>query len=158
MAYASRLLSKTERCYSVTRKELLAVVVFLNHFRQYLLGRKFILRTDHGSLVWLHNFKEPEGQLARWLERLEEFQFEIVHRKGKVHCNADALSRIPSDQHDIVHDEFPVSLVLPTVVVGGRSQEDIKNCQVNDELVGPLYQAKIKGVKPSEQSLKGRDP
>ena len=63
-----RLLSKTERCCSVTRKELLAVVVFLNHFRQYLLERKFILQTDHGSLVWLLNFKEPEGQLARWLE------------------------------------------------------------------------------------------
>ena len=76
--------------------------------------------------MWLRNFKEPEGQLARWLERLEEFQFEIVHRKGKVHSNADALSRIPSDQHDIVHDEFPVSLILPAVVVGGRSSEDIK--------------------------------
>ena len=42
--------------------------------------------------------------------------------------------------------------------MGGRSHEDIKNCQVNDELVGPIYQAKIKGVKPSEQSVKGRDP
>ena len=131
MAYASRLLSKTEWHYSVTHKELLAVVVFLNHFRQYLLGRKFILRTDHGSLVWLCNFKEPKGQLARWLEKLEEFQFEIVHCKGKVHCNADSLSRIPSDQHDIVHDEFPVSLVFLTVAVSGRSQEDIKNCQVS---------------------------
>ena len=148
VAYASRLLSKTERRYSVTRKELLAVVVFLNHFRRYLLERKFILRTDHGSLVWLRNFKEPEGQLARWLERLEEFQFEIVHRKGKVHSNADALSHIPSDQHDIVHDEFPVSFILPAVVVGGRSPEDIKNCQVNDEPIGPIYQAKIEGVKP----------
>ena len=47
---------------------------------------------------------EPEGQLARWLEKLEEFQFEIVHRKGKVHCYANALSRIPSNQHDIVCD------------------------------------------------------
>ena len=99
-----------------------------------------------------------EGQLARWLERLEEFQFEIIHRKGKVHSNADALSRIPSDQHDIVRDEFPVSLILPAVVVGERSPEDIKNCQVNDELIGPIYQAKIEGVKPSEQSIKGQDP
>ena len=84
------------------------------------------MQTDRRSLVWLRNFKELEGQLARWLEKLEEFQFEIVHRKGKVHCYANALSRIPSNQHDIVCDEFLVSLVLPTVVVGGRSQEDIK--------------------------------
>ena len=69
----SRLLSKTERRYFVTCKELLAMVVFLNHFRQYLFGKKFILRTDHGSLLWLRNFKKPEGQLARWLEKLEEF-------------------------------------------------------------------------------------
>jgi len=72
VAYASRLLSKSERRYSVTRKELLAVV-FLNYFRQYLLGKKFTFCTDHGSLVWLCNFKENEGQLARWLEKVEEF-------------------------------------------------------------------------------------
>jgi len=70
VTYASRLLSKLERKYSITCKELLAVVVFLNHFRQYLLGKKFTLRTDHGSLLWLRNFKEPEGQLGRWLEKL----------------------------------------------------------------------------------------
>ena len=154
VAYASRLLSKTERKYSVIHKELLAVVVFLNHFRQYLLGKKFTLRTDHGSLLWLRNFKEPEGQLARWLERLEEFQFEVVHRKGKIHCNADAMSRIPSDQLDNAH----VTVVLPAVVVKGRSQEDIRNCQVNDELVGPIYQAKLEGIRPSERSVKGKDP
>ena len=103
----------------------------------------------------LFRILDPPLHLARWLEKLEELQFEIVHLKDKVYCNADALSRIPSDQHDIVHDEFPVSLVFPTAVVGGRSQEDIKNCQVNDELMGLIYQAKIKGVKPTELSIKG---
>ena len=44
-----------------------------------------------------------------------------------------------SDQHDIVYDECPVSLILPRVVVRGRSQEDIENSQVNDELVGLIY-------------------
>ena len=67
------------------------------------------------------------------------------------------MSRVPSNQHDIVHDEFPVSLILPAVMVGGRSPENIKKCQVNDEVVGPIYQAKIEGVKPSEQSIKGQD-
>ena len=63
IAYASRTLSRPEQRYCVTRKELLAAVKFIHHFRQYLLlGREFTLRTDHSSLVWLHNFKEPEGQ------------------------------------------------------------------------------------------------
>ena len=63
------------------------------HFRPYLYGRKFIVRTDHHALRWLHNFKEPAGQVARWLEQLAEFDYEMVHRQGKQHTNADALSR-----------------------------------------------------------------
>jgi hypothetical protein len=82
VAYASRALSKAERNYSVTRKELLAMVTFTFHFRQYLLGRTFTLRTDHSSLTWLKNFRHPEGQLARWLEKLQEFTFTIQHRAG----------------------------------------------------------------------------
>lgn len=53
IAYASRVLTRPERRYCVTRKELLAVVTFIHHFRAYLLGREFRLRTDHGSLTWL---------------------------------------------------------------------------------------------------------
>ena len=95
IAYASRVLSKAERAYCVTRRELLAVVAFIQHFRAYLLGRHFVIRTDHGSLTWLRSFRNPEGQLARWLEQLQEYDFDIVHRPGCKHLNADALSRIP---------------------------------------------------------------
>ena len=77
VAYGSRLLTKPERRYCVTRRELLAVVTFTKQYRMYL--------------TWLRNFKEPEGQLARWLERLQELDFEIVHRRGKKHTNADAF-------------------------------------------------------------------
>ncbi|KRY98569.1 hypothetical protein T11_17594, partial [Trichinella zimbabwensis] len=44
-------------------------------------------------LHWLRNFKEPEGQVARWLEQLAEYDFNVLHRPGRAHCNADALSR-----------------------------------------------------------------
>ena len=65
VAYASKALSKSERRYCVTRKELLAVVYFTKYFKHYLYGRKFTLRTDHNSLRWLTDFKSPEGQFAR---------------------------------------------------------------------------------------------
>ena len=57
VAYASRTLSKAERRYDVTRRELLAVVSFIHHFRYYLLGKRFTLRTDHEPLKWLFNVR-----------------------------------------------------------------------------------------------------
>lgn len=69
VAYASRVMSKPECNYCVMRRELLAVFVFVQHFRPYVLVIAFTLRTDHGSLRWLQNFKKPEGQLARWIEK-----------------------------------------------------------------------------------------
>uniref|UniRef100_A0A8C9VS90 Gypsy retrotransposon integrase-like protein 1 n=1 Tax=Scleropages formosus TaxID=113540 RepID=A0A8C9VS90_SCLFO len=95
VAFYSRRLSRPEKNYCVTRRELLAVVAGIKHFRPYLYGTRFLLRTDHASLTWLLNFKEPEGQIARWLELLQGYDFEVQHRPGRLHTNADALSRRP---------------------------------------------------------------
>ncbi|CAC5409281.1 Retrovirus-related Pol polyprotein from transposon 297 [Mytilus coruscus] len=70
IAFGSRTLSKTERKYCVTRKEILSVVHFVKSFRHFLYGRTFIVRTDHSSLQRLLNFKNAEGKLTRWLEVL----------------------------------------------------------------------------------------
>ena len=93
ICYGSKKLSKTQRNYCVIRRELLAAITFITEYRHYLLGHSFILRTDHGSLRWLFGFKEPQGQLARWLEVLSQYQFKIEPRAGRLHTNADALSR-----------------------------------------------------------------
>lgn len=103
VAYASRALTKEERRYATTKKELLAMVTFTKFFKHYLLGKQFVLRTDHGSLRWLHNFRDLEGQLARWVEQLANFNYEIVHRPGKQHANADALSRLPAFVEGVVN-------------------------------------------------------
>ena len=55
------------------------------------------MRTDHGSLTWLHRFKDPDGQVCRWLQQLGSYDFKIIHRPGRNHCNADALSRLLED-------------------------------------------------------------
>ena len=93
IAYASKSLSATQRNYCTTMRELLAAVVFIKQFHHYLWGRNFILRTDHASLKWLVNFKEPEGMLARWLSVLSNYDYTVEHRKGTAHVNADGLSR-----------------------------------------------------------------
>ncbi|CAC5392821.1 Retrovirus-related Pol polyprotein from transposon 297,Retrovirus-related Pol polyprotein from transposon 17.6,Transposon Ty3-I Gag-Pol polyprotein,Transposon Ty3-G Gag-Pol polyprotein,Retrovirus-related Pol polyprotein from transposon 412 [Mytilus coruscus] len=97
IGYFSKTFSKSERNYCVNRKELLAIVSAVKNFHHYLYGRSFTVRTDHGSLRWLVNFKNPEGQLARWLETLGayDFQIPVIHRPGRIHSNADALSRRP---------------------------------------------------------------
>ena len=99
IAYGGRALNKSERNYCTTRKEMLALVNFLKHYRHYLLGRKFLVRTDHQSLMWLQNFKDADGQSARWQEILQEYDFTCQHRPGKSHRNADALSRRPLRSH-----------------------------------------------------------
>lgn len=67
IAYGSNTLSRSQMDYCTTYRELLAVVTFVKQFRHYFYGQPFLLRTDHASLIWLKNFKEPEGLLARWI-------------------------------------------------------------------------------------------
>ena len=95
IAYYSKCFSRTERNYCTTRREFLAVVSSIKYFHHYLYGRHFTVRSDHGSLRWLMKFKNIEGQIARWLETLASYDFEIVHRSGRLHSNADSLSRRP---------------------------------------------------------------
>ena len=95
ISFASKSLTKTQRRYCVTRRELLAVVTFIQHFKQYLLGRKFVIRTDHSALRWvLSLFLNPENQLARWIEILSQYDFTVIYRRGIKHSNANFLSRV----------------------------------------------------------------
>ena len=105
IAYFSRALKKVERNYCVTRRELLATVGGVRHFHNYLYGRKFLVHTDHGVLRWLVGFKDLEGQLARWLEILGTYDYEVVYRPGSRHGNADALSRRPCSADEFSHCE-----------------------------------------------------
>ena len=95
--FASAALTPEQRRYCTTRQELLAIVRFTRQFRHYLLGRPFLVRTDHSSLTWLMRFKHIEGQLARWLEELSRYDMTVVHRPGRKHQNADSLSRVPDE-------------------------------------------------------------
>ena len=93
IAYFSKTMIPAEQNYCVTRRELLAVIEAVKHFRPYLYGHEFTLRTDHASLQWLCQRRDPPGQVARWMETLNEFKYRFEHRAGIRHGNADGLSR-----------------------------------------------------------------
>ena len=98
ICYGSRTLSRSEMNYTTTRKELLAIVYFMGYFKQYLLGRRFLVRTDHSALSYLQRAPNLMGQQARWHEKLGDFSFDIVYRSGAKHGNADGCSRIPCSE------------------------------------------------------------
>lgn len=93
ISYLSRSLTRQERNFSTTERECLAVLWAIEKLRPYLEGVPFTVITDHYSLVWLQNLQGPSGRLARWAVRLQQYDFKIVHRKGKNHIVPDTLSR-----------------------------------------------------------------
>ncbi|GBM59103.1 Transposon Ty3-G Gag-Pol polyprotein, partial [Araneus ventricosus] len=166
IAYFSKSLGKPERNYCVTRKELLIIVKSIEHFHHYLYGRKFLLRTDHASLRWLLNFREPEGQIARWIQRLQEYDFEIQHRKGTSHGNADALSRRPckeSSKHCTNAEkkfgmETDISVKVLTTEDAWSSSE-VQKAQLEGPAIRPILEKKLNSEdRPSWQEIAPESP
>ncbi|CAH1253110.1 RTL1 [Branchiostoma lanceolatum] len=163
IAYHSRTLSKAERKYCTTRKELLALVNSVWHFRHYLLGCEFTVRTDHHALKWLMTFKEPENQVARWLETLASFSFTVQHRAGKKHGNADGLSRIPCRQCGL--EDAPTDGVMsvqvasdpPELLVPFAAGQDIKQQQADDPEISPVLLAVESGDETEQPSPLGKE-
>lgn len=110
ISFGSRTLNQHEINYSTIEKELLAIVWGTKMFRHYLYGVKFKIETDHRPLVWLTNFKEPNGRLIRWKIKLSEYNFEIIYIKGKENHVADALSRLPITEN-LRKEEFVNTMI-----------------------------------------------
>lgn len=104
ICYLSQSLTRQQRNYSTTEKECMAVLWAVEKLRPYVEGSHFKVITDHYSLLWLSKLQNPSGRLARWSVRLQQYDFEIIHRKGKEHLVPDALSRSVPVVHNIAVD------------------------------------------------------
>ena len=143
IAFASKVLSKTERNWSVTEREAYAIVWSVNYFRSFLLGNHFKLLSDHKPLCWLRDLKNPAPKLARWILQLEEYDFEVIYKEGKKNANADAMSRLPTDVNlclftldsDLTTDELKAAQhqvpelldIITAVKTGDWTNMDTKN-------------------------------
>lgn len=148
VAYYSRCLSGPEKNYCVTRRELLAVLDSLRHWRHYVSGVDITVRSDHASLTWLRSFKQPEGQLARWLERMAEFNVTLLYRKGSASSNADGLSRRPciGDCSHCLKKEFKESEVTVNSMLVDELNWEVE--QSKDIDLMKLKDWLIQGAKP----------
>ncbi len=136
IAYASRTLNDSECNYSTIEKECLCLVWATKYFRPYLYGRKFNIITDHKPLQWLFSVKEPTSKLLRWRIRLEEFNYQIIYKKGKLNTNADALSRIEIHTKETTENIFDLQKYVEDVT---KNLED-NNHQNNDEIPSTIHE------------------
>jgi len=148
IAFFFRVMNAAQRNYCTTRRELLAVIAGLQHFRHYLVGATVILRTYHYSLTWLLTFKRPEGILARWIET---FDYTVEHRPGRLYSNVDGLSRpfckqcydrpthIPRvdemERADAAVGPWSVNLLE---IAPEMTDDDVARLQDEDEVLGPV--------------------
>jgi len=139
IAYESRKLNDAERRYAASEKEMLAVVHCLRAWRQYLLGSKFVVKTDNSSIC--HFFTQPKlsSKQARWQECLAEFDFQFEHRPGKVNQAADALSRKSE------HAALCLFAHLKASSLNGTVRETIKTHLHNDTTAQALIQLAREG-------------
>ena len=154
IAYPTRALSKAERNYSTTRKELLAIVWGTEHLETYPYGRRFLARTDHSALQCLQNFKNPRDQVSCRLERLSHFDFEVEHLSGQLHGNADGLSGLIWESiNSAEQDEDAV--LINSVNIEPLSRESIKVALKHDPILSQVVDWLKTAVKPARCDVEG---
>lgn len=129
IAYFSKKMTPSETRYPIREQELLALVAALKHWEHYLRGRPFIVYTDHQSLIYIQTQKHLTGRLARWHNFMVDFEFEVRYRPGKNNPVADALSRAPDLELNL--------LLLDTI--SPDHQRQIKDAYSLDPTFEPIF-------------------
>lgn len=163
IAYASRTLSKAEKNYSVIDKEACAIYFGVRKFEQYLMGRKFQIKTDHKPLIAIFGLKKgipamAANRLARWSIYLSAFDFEICYIQGSTNNCADALSRLTNLSDVIMNEEIFVLKFIDNNFSRPIRFDDVAKQTICDPILSKIVQFVKSGwpvsVKNLDQCLK----
>jgi hypothetical protein len=163
VAYASRVLSQTERNWPTHERELFAIVYCFKKFRPYLLGSQLTItsRTDHQSLQYFNTQKDLSAKQARWLEFLAEFDYLFKYVEGKQNQVADMLSRLRREPEPPSQEEQEELLaavldfcqlnVVSTVSTDIQGLGAVKQCLAEDDLAKEMIEKLEKGEVAKKQ-------
>lgn len=162
IAFGAKKLTKGQLGYGSHKGEMLAAVCAIEHFRYYLMGRKFVLRTDNNALTWLRQQKQPKGVLLRWLRTLSTFDFLTIHRSGKKHQNADSLSRADHapalTQREIEELQLEENIATLNDITEELDDTELRRCQADDPILCKVISWVKRNEKPTGQEYKSLDP
>nr|GEW26762.1 reverse transcriptase domain-containing protein [Tanacetum cinerariifolium] len=124
--YASKTMTEAESNYTITEKEMLAVVYAFEKFWSYLIMNKSLVYTDHSALKYLFAKKDSKARLLRWVLLLQEFTFKVIDTKGAENLAADHLSRLENPYQNVldpkeIYESFPLKTLNLVATCGNSS-------------------------------------
>lgn len=146
IAYFSKKLSSTQRRYSATERECLAVLLSIENFKHFVEGSQFVVQTDAMSLTFLRNMsiESKSPRIARWALKLSKYDLLLQYRKGSENIPADALSRAVNVVDLTLSDPY-VSQLKQMIekfpdryrdfnILDGKVYKYVTNCTVAEDL------------------------
>lgn len=155
VAFLSRSLHGPELRYSVTEKELLAIVYSLQKSRIYLLGNKVTVRTDHKALTFLKHCRFVNDRMLRWQLFIQQFNLKIEHVKGSQNKVADILSRYPPSSEGDGQKTNPLTIATFTIDGIRDTKEDLRNLARHQR--GDRRTAELIKIKQKQHNLTSRE-
>lgn len=136
IAYYSKELKGKLQFLSAYDKEMIAIVNAIRRWRQYLLGVKFVIKTDHKPLKFLLDQRVGTEAQDWWVYKLHQYQYTVEYKMGTDNIVADALFR-----------QFEINSLYTVAMVQGTWWTDVQKMVANDaffkELEISLNQGKL---------------
>ena len=136
------MLRSAELNYFTTELELLSIVHCLQKFRTYVFGKPLTIIKDNKALIFIKKCHLNNSRITRWILAIQEYDFEIVHCKGRDNVVADVLSRHPEDMYDerLIDNTEELEINHITICISKEAKDKLKNIK-NYQLADTKFKA-----------------